>query len=240
MMRMVGPALRAGIDPYWRHVVLLLQGGSGVDQSSAQTSVQLLPSGLYQPGGSTEHLDGTLPTIKVINPVSYAPGIVCDIPALGSQDWTFELYAHYTGPYFALWTDAKDRSGGDPYGGFTAWVSNAGDRRMDVMLNNNTATVKNGATPDAQPAFPWGAYYCVERKGRYVYLSTGGVIRGTIDLGSTGYTLNARERVPRIGDWSTDAGSGWVQYVGRVRWTLGVARYDGLGFTPPVGLLPVG
>lgn len=239
MMRMVGPALRAGLDPYWANVVLLLQDGSMVDASDAQTEVTVVGTSTARPVGSTAQLDGSLTTVKIRNANVQAPALACNIPALGAQDWTFEVYAYLTGPYFALWTDAKDTSLGTPYGGLSVTISQSGSPIVDTMVNRNSSSPALTNTA-ALGTFPFGGYFCVERKGRYVYTSFNGTIRSTADLGSASVSLASPERTPRIGDWQSDAGSGWELYVGRLRWTLGVARYNGADFTPPTGLLPVG
>lgn len=226
----IGPALRGG-DSFWSNVVLLLQDGYAIDRSSAATVVT--PTGVTT--GSTEQMDGALRTIKIIDVNTGTQAVLCSIPALGTSDWTFECWAYLQNTYTWLWTD-EGASGG---GGLSIRVDWSGTRTLDVRCNKDSGTPKVGSSVPLSASFPFSGYFCVERKGRYVYGSFNGTVVLTIDLGSTSYALLAPAATPRFGDSPASWGA-FTAHFGRVRWTLGVARYGGTNFVPPAGPYPVG
>lgn len=235
-MYTMGAALRGSGDPLWSQVVLLLQDGAATDRSSSGTVVTTN-------NATTNSSVWTYNGLKSIytfgnNTSSQNSSVRFAIPNLGSSDWTIEGACKTTAERAYLFADNI----GNNASGLLVQIGNGSPPRFIVTADNDNnpgnGTV-GGSSSNFTGAFPWEGYWCVERKGRYLYCSVGGTVIVTFDLGSTGYTIAAPVATPRFGQ-QTSVSASWDMYMAMYRITLGVARYNGGNFTPPTGAFPVG
>lgn len=237
MMRMVGPALRAGVDPFWPYVALLMQGGVMQNLADFPAGIGV---GSSVSGSSGEWTYNGMPGFKFLGTDSGSSLRFSGLPLFGQLDWTWEIAWRATAAGSFWWSDGV----GNTAGGLRLKLGDAsGDRTLDFRTNTGVAEPNGqrngGGVALVGPAYPIEAYLCAERVGRYIYLSSNGVVTEVIDLGSPGYAINAPERTPRIGQ-QTAVAVNWVAYAGQFRLTLGAARYAGQNFAPPTGPYPIG
>lgn len=219
-------------DPCWDNVVLLIQDGVIADQSKAATTV----TGNNATAGSSSWMFNGLKSAYTFgnNTSSQNSSVRFAIPNLGTNDWTIEgaCSASAQGAYLFA-----DNLGGNASGLMIQLGGGGTPPRFIVTAdndNNSGTGTTGGQSGNFSAAFPWSGYWCVERKGRYLYCSVGGIVVSTFDLGSAGYSIAAPASTPRFGQQSSVTGS-WDMYMAMYRITLGVARYDGASFPVPTG-----
>ena len=219
-------------DPYWGNVVVLLQGGDGVDYSSygrtISTSGVTTGSTAWQPEG----LDTLLFTSSGFGSAPYVSWSQSSELEWGADDCCIEgdfKFSSDDGQLFRYYVDAN--GGNSAALLFTPPNASA--------TSPNSVRVNNGALTAVGPAMsmPQALYVCLERVGSSLYCSIDGVSSNSLSIGSG--ALDVATVASRIGmAAATIATASWTVNVGRYRITVGANRYGGSSFTPPSGAYP--
>jgi hypothetical protein len=213
-------------DPLWALVVLQIQGGELVDQSSYART--LTGAGVTQFYDAWQPL--SRPVIRIQGTLSFpspTPGFVTWNPAAELEwednDWTVEFRVRCDLPLTNIvhWYTDRGGAGGDPLGIRTTTNLYTNETNRGVLadsLGDQTATFESSD----------GVYVVVERMGDVVAASINGTFAPQdVDLGS-GYTFDSvfsSTNTPRIGmPSSTNANMDIL--VSQYRITMGAARYS--------------
>ena len=220
----------ASADPHWDNVVFYVNGDELVDKSGRHV---LTPQGS---GGLSSSVSSPVGSSLVIglqqgnssgNYITVANNLI-DF-RMDDLDWTFEYWLYVPG------------SGNGSYYHTLSAESQNGRGTFKGYSNTPTAYFYSGAGGSgpsyqgtAMPFNTW-VHMCWEKTGNVFRLYVDGVSRSA----HTGYSFQGGTP-PHVymGNNSTHTNEAYLHYVDNVRWTRGVARYQGNSFTPPTTQYP--
>lgn len=222
------PALSA-----WEATVLLMQGGTAVDQSRYGRAITLAGgasanSALWQVGGAnTIRVNGSQGTW-----ITWARSVELE---LVSKDWTYEGWWRVTGSAGAHHYYVDGTGGTVSQFGFDQQFTSLTSGLLRTNVNNQGWVAHGGTAHDATA----GVFLCVERFKDDLYLSIGGGTPIKVAL-AAGFTFNAPTLTDtRIGV-PTSIGGTVDAHTGPLRWTVGVSRYKGQAIGTPPTSFPIG
>ncbi|MEN6336197.1 MAG: LamG-like jellyroll fold domain-containing protein, partial [Phycisphaerales bacterium] len=222
-------------DPYWDHVAFLLRGegadGSTVFTDLSQYGRAVTPVGAAQ--NDTDIVVGTSPSIKFDSDANYvyrAHGYEVNIGS-ANHDFCFECYAYFT-TLTGVINDIYGRRRND--GNYKLYTSGAD--LIFATFNSTTQTTKLSVAHGM--AINTVYHIAVVRVGTTYYGFVDGVLKGS----STNSTaMSADTTALYIGQSESDQPTRFMR--GNLNWlriTMGKARYNVAGFTPPSLPLPTG
>jgi len=222
-------------DPLWDNVVLLVQGGSAVDQSNYARALTLYRG---TENDSTWVSNGSN-TIELDSSIVYGTPLVCgmyfnDAAELvpGAQDFCFEGWVQLNSAQVR--SSYYYRAPGSWGFGPTDNVIGTGSHYYTINVTLTTLAALEIEAPQAY-------YYCAERVGGTIYFSLDGVVLGTYNFAvSTDPLPTPTGGQHFIGMDIGISPNDLFACIGQTRYTMGANRYGGSNFTPPDSLFPVG